>query len=91
VDDPSDVRARAIERDVSRSIGGRPTSALYDPALHVDEDDVRQVIPFPKQDSSMLSPLAQADCLVVRPPFAPAARAGTPVEIIPLGGAGLPI
>ena len=59
--------------------------------LHVDEDEVRQVIPFPKQDSSMLSPLAQADCLVVRPPFAPAARAGTPVEIIPLGGAGLPI
>jgi molybdopterin molybdotransferase len=59
--------------------------------LHIDEDEVRQVIPFPKQDSSMLSPLAQADCLLVRPPHAPAAPAGTPVEIIPLGGAGLPI
>jgi molybdopterin molybdotransferase len=59
--------------------------------LQVDADDVRQVLPFPRQDSSMLSPLAQADCLVVRPPHAPAARAGTPVEIIPLGGAGLPI
>jgi molybdopterin molybdotransferase len=59
--------------------------------LQIDADDVRQVLPFPKQDSSMLSPLAQADCLVVRPPHAPAARAGTPVEIIPLGGAGLPI
>jgi molybdopterin molybdotransferase len=59
--------------------------------LQLDADDGRQVIPFAKQDSSMLSPLAQADCLVVRPPHAPAAPAGTPVEIIPLGGAGLPI
>jgi molybdopterin molybdotransferase len=59
--------------------------------LHVDEDQVRRVVPFPKQDSSMLSPLAQADCLVIRPPHAPAAPAGTPVEIIPLGGVGLPI
>jgi molybdopterin molybdotransferase len=59
--------------------------------LQVGDDQVRRVTPFPKQDSSMLSPLAQADCLVVRPPNAPAASAGTPVEIIPLGGAGLPI
>src|SRR5258706_206319 len=54
--------------------------------LHVDEDQVRRVVPFPKQDSSMLSPLAQAYCLVIRPPHAPPAPAGTAVEIIPLGG-----
>jgi molybdopterin molybdotransferase len=59
--------------------------------LQVGDDQVRRVTPFSKQDSSMISPLAQADCLVVRPPHAPAARAGTPVEIIPLGGVGLPI
>ena len=40
--------------------------------------------PFEKQDSSMLSLLAKADCLVVRPPLAPAAKAGEAVEIIPL-------
>jgi molybdopterin molybdotransferase len=40
--------------------------------------------PFEKQDSSMLSLLAKADCLVVRPPHAPAAKAGEPVEIITL-------
>jgi molybdopterin molybdotransferase len=59
--------------------------------LQVGDDQIRRVTPFTKQDSSMISPLAQADCLVVRPPHAPAAAAGTPVEIIPLGGAGLPI
>ena len=42
--------------------------------------------PFPVQDSSMLSRLAWADCLVIRPPLAPPARAGDEVEIIELGG-----
>jgi molybdopterin molybdotransferase len=40
--------------------------------------------PFPKQDSSMLVPLTQADCLVIREPFAPAAKAGTPCSILTL-------
>ncbi|MCC6469318.1 MAG: molybdopterin molybdotransferase MoeA [Alphaproteobacteria bacterium] len=39
--------------------------------------------PFDKQDSSMLATLAHADCLVVRPPRAPAAKAGDRVEIVP--------
>ena len=38
--------------------------------------------PLAKQDSSVLSALAAADCLLVRPPHAPAADAGEPVEII---------
>lgn len=44
-------------------------------------------IAFPAalQDSSLVSVLAQADCLVVRPPHAPAAAVGDLVEIIPLG------
>ena len=41
-----------------------------------------EVEPFNRQDSSMLSLLARADCLVVRPPLAPAARAGERVPII---------
>ena len=45
--------------------------------------------PFAKQDSSMLSLLVKAQCLVVRPPHAPAAARGAEVEIIPLeGGTG---
>lgn len=42
------------------------------------------VNPFSRQDSAMLSFLAGADCLVVRPPFAPVAKAGSRVAIIPL-------
>jgi molybdopterin molybdotransferase len=33
--------------------------------------------PFPTQDSSMMAPLAQAGCLVIREPHAPAAKAGS--------------
>jgi molybdopterin molybdotransferase len=40
--------------------------------------------PFPVQDSSMLTPLASADCLVIRAPFAPAAEAGAACSIVKL-------
>ncbi len=43
-------------------------------------------IPFDVQDSAMLATLAGADCLIKRPPHAPAATAGERVEIIPLAG-----
>ena len=45
--------------------------------------------PFALQDSSLVSVLQQADCLVIRPPFAPAAAAGEACEIIDLRQAGL--
>ena len=38
--------------------------------------------PMAIQDSSMMVPLAESDCLLVRPPHAPAAVAGDPVEVI---------
>ncbi len=38
----------------------------------------------PRQDSSLLSVLATANALAVRPPHAPAAEAGETVEVIPL-------
>ena len=37
-----------------------------------------------RQDSSMFATLADADALLVRPPFAPAAMRGTPATILPL-------
>ncbi len=41
-------------------------------------------MPLPVQDSSMLGVLSTADCLIVRPPHAPAAKRGEPCRIIPL-------
>ena len=38
--------------------------------------------PFKLQDSSMLSVLHAADCLIVRPPHAPAAAEGSPCEVL---------
>ncbi len=38
--------------------------------------------PFPVQDSSMMAPLAKADCLIIREPFEPAAKAGSRCAIV---------
>jgi molybdopterin molybdotransferase len=53
-------------------------------ALTRDENGRPVATPFPTQDSSMLSLLARAGCLVQRPPKAPAAQAGETVQTIVL-------
>jgi molybdopterin molybdotransferase len=52
--------------------------------LTAGPDGVPVAVPAPVQDSSMLMPLAHADCLLVREPFAPAARTGERCVIIRL-------
>jgi molybdopterin molybdotransferase len=54
--------------------------------LSHDSGGNRIATPFPVQDSSMFSRMAQADCLLVRPPLAPPAKAGETVSYIALGG-----
>jgi len=41
--------------------------------------------PLPAQDSSLMAPLAKADCLLIREPHAPAAAAGSECVILKLG------
>ena len=55
-------------------------------ALANDDDGELLVTPFTRQDSSMLNMLAQADCLVVRPPLAPPLAAGERIPVIPIPG-----
>jgi molybdopterin molybdotransferase len=43
------------------------------------------VTPLPAQDSSLMAPLAKADCLLIRQPNAPAAVAGSDCVILKLG------
>jgi molybdopterin molybdotransferase len=50
-----------------------------------------EVFPFEVQDSSMMRFLADADCLVVRPPHAPALAAGSIVPIVRFPAGALPI
>ena len=54
-------------------------------------DDIEEVSPFEIQDSSMMRLLADADCLIVRPPHAVAAAAGEIVPIIRFPTGALPI
>lgn len=48
------------------------------------ENDRLVASAFSRQDSSMLRRLSEADCLIVRPPLAPAVAAGMPVPILRL-------
>jgi len=56
----------------------------YVRAMLTTRSGERFVEPFEVQDSSMLSVLARADALIVRPPRAPAAKAGDAVPILML-------
>jgi len=52
--------------------------------LAEDPDGLPVATPARLQDSSMLVPLAGADCLLIRPPYAPAAKAGSRCTILKL-------
>lgn len=70
---------------LGRDLGGNDQRQDYlRAALALDENGEAIATPFDAQDSAMMARLAQADCLVVRPPHAPAAKKGERVLIIPL-------
>jgi molybdopterin molybdotransferase len=54
-------------------------------------DGTLDVFPFEVQDSSMIRLLAAADCLVMRPPRAPAAEVGSIVPIVIFPAEALPL
>ncbi len=79
----SEARARArLGRDLAEN--DRREDYLR-AELRRDGEGAQIATPFQKQDSSMLSLLARAHCLVVRPPHAPAIKAGEEVDIVPFG------
>jgi molybdopterin molybdotransferase len=47
-------------------------------------DGIARVTPVRSQDSSLLSPLAEANCLIVRTPNAPPVDPGSPIQVLPL-------
>ena len=52
--------------------------------LTVDAEGRRVATPFELQDSGLMARFADADCLVIRAPHAPPAKAGETVTILPL-------
>jgi molybdopterin molybdotransferase len=54
-------------------------------SLSLDDGGSQVALPYGRQDSAMMSLLADSDCLIVRPPYAPAAKQGEMVEIVLFG------
>jgi len=80
---------------IAAMLGKDVKSPLNSAVLGLDlpENDQRQdylratlnntiATPFSKQDSAMLARFADADCLIIRPPHAPAAKAGDTIDVI---------
>jgi len=60
-------------------------------SLAIAADGQRTVVPFERQDSSMLSVLSRSNCLLVRQPFAEATAAGSIVDIIRFPSGPIPV
>jgi molybdopterin molybdotransferase len=82
----TDTEHRAESAVLGRDLPANDERADYLRAtLVADSGAVATAVPFPVQDSSMLVPLANADCLLIREPHAPAAKAGSSCSILKLG------
>jgi molybdopterin molybdotransferase len=87
------IRALLGSRDVTHARSARaavpleangPRQHYMRATLRTEGDGVALVEPVRSQDSSLLAPLAEADCLLVRPANAPALDAGARVPVLPL-------
>ena len=97
---PALIRMSGTDAEGEKDSRRQVSLARALPANDRREDYLRSVLsagaggelvadPFAAQDSSMISLLAGADCLVVRPPHAPPAAAGDRVEALMFpGGVG---
>jgi molybdopterin molybdotransferase len=74
--------SRAMQASLAAALPANGPRQHYMRARFVD-GGMRAVETLPSQDSSLTAALAAADCLIVRPPNAPAASAGDPVNVLP--------
>jgi molybdopterin molybdotransferase len=80
----NDIEPAVESAVLGRALPANDERADYLRATLTERNGTPVATPFPVQDSSMLTPLAAADCLVIRLPFAPPAEAGTPCSIVKL-------
>ncbi len=78
----SDLGAPIESAQLGRDLPANDERADYLRATLTVGPDGATATPFPTQDSSMMAPLAKADCLLVREPYAPAAKAGSRCRIV---------
>jgi len=80
----SDVEPRPERARLGGSLPANDERADYLRATLADGPDGLVATPLPSQDSSLMAPLARADCLVIREAYAPAAVAGSDCVILKL-------
>ena len=79
-----DVERVAEPARLGRDLPANDERADYMRATLILGPDGPIATPLPAQDSSLMAPLAKADCLLIRAPKAPAAAAGSPCVILKL-------
>lgn len=80
----TDLAAPTESATLGCDIAANDERADYMRSTLVEGPDGAVATPFPIQDSSMMAPLAKADCLLIREPHAPPAKAGSRCEIVRL-------
>ena len=73
-----------VEATLGQTVEANGPREHYMRATSQWEPGERRVTPLPAQDSSLMADFVRADCLIVRPPDAPALPKGARVTIIPL-------
>jgi len=82
----SDVETCPEPAILGRALRANDVRAEYLRAtLSRNHDGDLVATPFTSQDSSLMATLSRAECLVIRPPHAPAAQAGERCDIVKLG------
>ena len=82
----SDIKHASLPALLGRDLPANDERVDYLRATLSDgPDGVPVATPLPAQDSSLMAPLAKADCLLIREPHAPAASSGSPCVILKLG------
>jgi len=80
----SDLHAQPLVANLGRALPQNDERAEYMRATLSKDADGWIATPFPNQDSSLMAPLAKADCLVIRDAHAEAAPAGSHCVILKL-------
>jgi molybdopterin molybdotransferase len=81
----TDIEPRPEPARLGRDLPANDERADYLRATLTEGPDGPIATPLPAQDSSLMTPLAEADCLLIREPYAPSAKAGSPGIILKLG------
>ena len=82
--DPDAARDKAETAVLAADMPENDNRQDYVRATLAAGSGLAHVTPLPRQDSSMLRALSAADCLIIRPPFAPAAQAGEACRVVRL-------